>query len=103
MRSRSQQRWIPFGVTRFGEPIIEVPIRKSINTGIDFFHLPGCLPVFYEVAACKASHYQYWGDWQDLPIQEKSFLIAHYLLDRLVTTHQQDAEIAAMERAANKG
>lgn len=78
-------------------------MRRPLYTGIDFFHLPGCIPVFYEVAACKASGYRYWGDWQELDAQQKAWLIAHYLLDRLIQSHQQDAESEALERATKRG
>jgi hypothetical protein len=66
------------------------------------------VPLFYEVEACKASNYKYFGDWQDLTVEEKAFLIAHHFLSGLITAHKEEAQAGALERirrqkAANKG
>lgn len=72
-------------------------------TGIEFGHLPGCIPLFLEVQACKAAHYRYFHDWQELDEQQKAFLIGHYISERWVDNHQQDAKQQADEAAARRG
>ena len=89
-----------FGVTRFGKPITEISVHKPLYTGIDFQKIPGCIPVFVEVAACNASNYRYFGDWQELTGKEKGWLIAHYMLSVMVENHTKDAEAQAIARAS---
>lgn len=64
----------------------------AIKTGIEFESLPGCIPVFYEVAACNAANYRYYGDWQELTPRQQSTLIGHYLSTIWVANNQNDAE-----------
>lgn len=60
--------------------------------------MPGCIPIFHEVAACKAAHYQYFGDWQTLTPEQQAFLIAHYIMEKQVNTHSQDAEAREQDK-----
>lgn len=87
-----------FGVKRFGEPISRVALRKTIDTGITFDQLPGCIPIYYEMEACREANYRYFGDWQDLTPAQQSKIVAHYLLRLMVAQHQHDAENAYQER-----
>lgn len=60
--------------------------------------MAGCIPVFYEVEACKAANYRYYHDWQELTAQQQAFLIAHYVAKKNVDNHQQDAQDTYMKQ-----
>lgn len=59
--------------------------------------MPGCIPVYQEVAACHAANYRYFHDWKELSAEQQAFLIAHYISQHLLETNQQDAEARAMK------
>ena len=79
----------------------------TIETGIEFENLPGCIPIFHEVQACHAAGYRYFHDWQELSAEQQSFLIAHYYSMRLLESHQNDASYrhqrAEMNKSRGKG
>lgn len=76
----------------------DVPLANVIETGLEFEHLPGCVPTFLEVQACHAANYQYFTTWQKLSADQQAFLIAHFVADRWINSHRSDAEY----RAASK-
>ena len=59
--------------------------------------MPGCIPVYQEVAACKAANYRYFDDWQELTAEQQAFLIAHYFSQKLLESNIQDAEAREMK------
>lgn len=73
-------------------PLDQIRLGNTIETGIRFESLPGCIPVFTEVNACIAAGYRYFHDWQELEADQQSFLIAHYLSNIWVDAHKADAE-----------
>ena len=84
-------------------PIANHPLMATINTGIELDHLPGCIPVYYEVEACNAANYKYYDDWQELKVSQRHFLIAHYYMTKTIAAHQSDAEYREMKRKQRKG
>lgn len=91
-----------FPVKRFGVAINEVPLRNTLDTGIEFEHLPGHIPVFLEVEACIANNYRYFHDWQELEEKQKAFLIGQFISKRWVDSHRSDAEYREMEKASRR-
>jgi len=88
-------------VYRNGLPIREIKL-KSIDAGISFEEVPGIVPLFHEISACKAAHYTFFGDWQDLSGPERSTLIAHYYLQHMLDQNIQDAQTKYQERQMRK-
>ena len=84
-----------FKITRYNEYLDELNLSNTIQTGIRFVSLPGCVPVFLEVKACHAAGYQYFNSWQELEPEQQAFLIAHYISAQLVENNIKDAEIRA--------
>lgn len=83
-------------------PIAEVGLKNSLSTGIEFEHLPGCIPIFLEVQACQAANYRYFHDWQELNKDQQAFLIGHFISARWVENNKEDAQYRAQESAAKR-
>jgi hypothetical protein len=52
--------------------------------------------------ACIKSGYTYYGTWEDLEVAEQSRIIAKYLLDGYISSHQQDAQAKEARRGKKK-
>jgi hypothetical protein len=90
-------------VKRHNQPIHLLKPSRSIDSGITFEgSIPGIVSPFQEVEACNASNYQYFGDWQDLNNEQKSFLTAHFFLTTIVENHREEAKARAAERESKK-
>jgi hypothetical protein len=83
---------LAFLISRNNKHIYDVGLSNQINTGIRFYEIPGCVPIYLEVQACNAANYQYFDTWQELTPQQRSFLIAHFLSVRTVENNIRDAE-----------
>lgn len=98
------KQWrVTFQVYRHGRLLDDYPLSSTLETGLDFTHLPGCLPVYYEVAACNAANYRYFDDWQQLKPEQQAFLIAYYLRHKQVENHTKDAEEKAVKAKMPRG
>jgi len=73
-------------------PLSEAHLISTVRTGIEFVHLPGCIPVFYEVSACNAANYRYFSDWQELSPDQQATIIAWYLSTIWLENNKNDAE-----------
>lgn len=92
------RRCVNFRVTRNGEPIEEIRPSNTIRTGIEFETIPGTIPLYDELEACRYAGYKYWHDWQELTPLERARLVAHYYLNRLIEAHKEDAVAASNKR-----
>lgn len=92
------KRLTAFQITRNGNPITQVNLKHSINTGIDFGNWAGCIPLFQEIAACNAANYTYFHSWQELSTEQRAFIVAQHLLEVIVNNHQQDAEMETVNK-----
>lgn len=86
---------------RNGTPLREIKL-KTIDTGISFEDVPGIIPLYHEIDACKAANYQYYGNWQELSGQERATLIAHYYVKSMIEQNVSDAQQKAAERQARR-
>lgn len=75
---------------------------KRLRTGITIDHLPGCIPVYYEVEACQKANYTYWDTWQALSVEQQTWVIAKYLLDNYVQSNQADAQNKEIDKERRK-
>lgn len=79
-----------FRVLRNNEPIQNLQLKYKLSTGIEVKDFPGIIPKFYEIQACHASNYQYYGNWKSLEPHEKATLIAHYYVNVLMESHKNE-------------
>lgn len=87
---------------RNGQPIQEIQLKYKLETGIEFKDFPGIVPRFYEVEACNAANYEYYGNWQELDRKQKAFLVGHYYTKMLVNGHKDDVVNAKIEKDQKK-
>lgn len=90
-----------FLITRNGRLIQDVHLKNSIETGIEFETVPGCIPVYTEVKACIAVGYRYFHDWQELSADQQAFLIAWHISDTWVNANKDDAEARELDRRSS--
>lgn len=64
--------------------------------------MPGLVPKFYELAACKAANYQFFHNWQELTSDQQAILIAHYFGENIMESHKNDALSTKMEQDSKK-
>jgi len=64
--------------------------------------MPGLVPLYDEMAACRFAGYRFWHEWQDLSPQERARLVAYYYLDALVEGHKEDAAIEYSRRQSKR-
>lgn len=79
-----------FRISRNDEPIQEVTLKYKLSTGIEVKDFPGIVPKFYERQACQAANYRYYHDWQDLTVEQKAEVLAHYFLENLMESHKSE-------------
>lgn len=77
-------------MTRHGRPIQNIQLKYKLDTGIEIKEVPGIVPSFYEIKACNAANYEYYGSWQELEDWQKAKLIGHYFLDNLINGAKDD-------------
>lgn len=84
---------------RHGAKIHKYRLKDALKTGIDVESLiPGLIPEFFERSACKSAGYRYDLEWQEMTMQQKAAVIAHYTLENIIENHVKAAENDAIER-----
>ena len=71
---------------------------NTIQTGIEFESIPGCVPTYLVVQVATKYQYEYFGNWQDLLPEQQAFFIAHHIAENYVENHKNDAEYRAAQR-----
>lgn len=90
-RRRCARPWNPFGVTREGLPITDLPVPQTVQTGILITApLAGLVSELDEREAARFGHYT-WTEWQKIPHQIRVRGIAHHMMQTLIEAHVQDA------------
>jgi len=89
-------------VTRNEEPIQEVRLRNKLETGIEIDDIPGMIPRYYEMEACRQANYEYFGSWQMLGKEEKEDLVAHFILRTMIESHKDEVVAQEMKKKQKK-
>ncbi len=81
-----------------GEPIMEVPPRRTVQTGIQYRVLvAGLVPQVEERDSARHNGYT-WKEWQVLHYRERVDGVAYYRLSRAIDMHKEEAVTKAQER-----
>lgn len=90
----------PFSVLRDGEPISTVPLKNSINVGIDFADVRtelGLIPEYEERETAVYVNVS-WTEWQSMAVRERAAAVAQRRLHSLIAIHSHDAVERDAER-----
>jgi hypothetical protein len=52
--------------------------------------------------ACHAANHDYFGSWQELSHEKKTYLVAHYYAKRMIKSHQEDAHNEYLKRTSKR-
>lgn len=85
-----------------GKPIQKVEFKYRIDTGIEVEDLPGMVPKYYEMEACNAEGYVFYGNWQTLTSVQRAEVVAHHYLKFYMEGHREEAATLASEKAQQK-
>lgn len=88
-------------MTRNGEPIQNLQLRRKVNSGIAIESAFGVVSEFEEREASVFCHYN-WTQWMRLPHWEKAACIAHYRLHLMIDAHVSDAVDRASKRTRKR-
>lgn len=84
-------------------PILDVPLRYEIKTGIRVeSKIPQLIPEYQVINAAHAAGYRYFDEWQSLSWEERSVLVAHYLAVIMVRSHTEDVQLKEMKKKQKK-
>lgn len=94
----------PFAITRHGEPIVLVPLSRTIKTGIASADVRiefGLVPEYEERDAAVSGGYL-WAEWLELDIRDRAAIVAFERLKNLIALHSHDAASKQQERASRR-
>lgn len=92
-----------FGITQYDDPILDVPLKYELKTGIHVASkIPQLIPEYQVINAAQAAGYRYYHEWQDLSWEERSVLVAHYLAVIMVRSHTEDAQLKEINKKQKK-
>lgn len=99
----SRKPSIAFGITQNDIPILDVPLRYELKTGIHVeSKIPKLIPKYQVINAAQAAGYRYFTEWQELSWEERSVLVAHYLAVIMVRSHTEDVQLKEMKKKQKK-
>ena len=92
-----------FEVSRNGVPISQHSLSNTFETGIEF-GVPhdSLLSELLVMNACMDAGYRYFHDWQDLTPRQKAKIVARYIMNKIVSAHESDAESKHLEKKNKK-
>jgi hypothetical protein len=88
-------------VHRHGEPIDDVPVRQTVNTGIAIQSNNGFVPEYEEREAAVFALIP-WSEWDSLSWYERAAAVAHYRMHQTIETHVNDAVESERRRKERK-
>lgn len=88
-----------FGIVRDGEPLVAIPLRNSVRTGIAYEDARVDLGLISEFEEREAATFVAipWPSWTKIDTRERAAMVAHYRMHHQVGLHSGDAVDRARE------